>query len=1665
MIGQMDVTVLDLLNQFREASTINRTRGTWFEELIAEYLRVDPTYTARFSDVWMWDDWPDRTGPDTGIDIVARERDTGGYCAIQCKFYEPTHQLSKADIDSFFTASGKHPFTSRLIVSTTDKWTKHAFDALENQQPPVNRIGLADLIESGVNWDFATTGTTALLSAPDTKQLRKHQSAAIENTIQGFTKGERGKLIMACGTGKTFTSLRLAERIATDNAEDNTYVLFCVPSISLLSQSLREWTAQKTLPMSTFAICSDSRVSKTNEDISVMDLAFPATTNPTQLVDQVTRAATITSQNNPGKRITAVFCTYHSIDVIHQAQQAGLPAFDLILCDEAHRTTGVTLAGNDESHFVKVHDNDYIEATRRLYMTATPRLFREDAKQAAAEQDATLCSMDDEDYYGPEFHRLGFGEAVEAGLLTDYKVLILTVDEHYLEESLQSQLGPDGELALSDAVKIIGCWNGLAKRSGQFSDGTSFGTDTAPMRRAVAFNRSIADSKKITEKFSEVLDAYNDAHDGTLHTEVEHVDGTFNAMERNRLLEWLKEPTTDNTCRILSNAKCLSEGIDVPDLDAVLFLNPRNSQVDVVQSVGRVMRKPVHGNKQYGYIILPVGIPADLPPEQALSDNKRYKVVWQVLQALRAHDDRFNAIVNKIDLNNNKPDQIMVGVVQPQGGLPDSPTPTTEDDTAPAAADADADTDTDPSADAGSIGTDDPEAEAPAAPTDTSQTKTAAVIGQQLAAFPVDAWRDAIYAKIVTKVGERTYWEQWAADVALIADNHVKRITQLITDDPAKAEAFGQFLNDLRATINPGVTRENAIDMLAQHLITKPVFDALFTGYSFAERNPVSQTMQRMLDTLEETTLTNEAETLQSFYASVRKRAEGIDNHDGRQKVITELYERFFKTALPKTADAFGIVYTPIPVVDFILRATNQALQRHFNATVTDKGVQIIDPFTGTGTFIVRLLQSGLIAPTDLQRKYTHELHANEILLLAYYIAAVNIEAAYHQLATESGTTDSYEPFDGIVLTDTFQLTEEGDQAFPELLAKNSERLERQKQLDIRVIIGNPPYSAGQDSANDNNQNQKYPALDARIESTYAKRSTATLKNSLYDSYIRAIRWASDRIGDEGVIGYVSNGGYIDSNTADGLRLSLADEFSDIYCYNLRGNQRTAGELSRKEGGKVFGSGSRSTVAILILVKTPTKSGTTTIHYRDIGDYLTREQKLAIIDEGDLDTIPWQQLTPNAHGDWINQRNSAFTAFTPLGNRDEPNTALFRTYSAGLKTNRDAWTYNYSRVAVESNMRQTIAFYNNQVQDYAEHIKAANITDTKSRQTGVDSFIDNNPKKISWDRADKKRIAAATTYSYRSEALRTSTYRPFTKQSVYFDRQLNNTVYQLPQMFPTKDHANVGFYIVGMATAVPFSILALDALPDLHVTGAGSGGQFFPRWSYESVGDDASGQGDLLTDTQPDDALVIDGWRRLDNITDSALLDYQSAFGLDVTKDDIFNYVYGLLHSPQYRSEFSADLKKMLPRIPKIAAFRDFSDAGRALADLHIGYETVEPYPLSEQVSAPADISETDLYRVQKMVLDKKDRGRIVYNPYIVVSDIPDDAYRYMLGSRSAIEWIIDRYQVKTDKASGIVNDPNDWSAEVGEPRYILNLLERIVTVSIETMRIVDSLPDLNIVD
>jgi predicted helicase len=1054
--------------------------------------------------------------------------------------------------------------------------------------------------------------------------------------------------------------------------------------------------------------------------------------------------------------------------------------------------------------------------------------------------------------------------------------------------------------------------------------------------------------------------------------------------------------------------------------------------------------------KRRGYVVLPVVIPAGVEPHEALNDNQTYKVVWQVLQALRSHDDRFDAMVNKLELNGPNVQKMEViaitdKVQKKQRKAPGEKKPDGKNQFV--------------------IGE----------PKPKRYTKE----DQASFEFEIGEIEQAIYAKLVQKVGNRTHWEDWANDISKIARTHIDRIRGIlglppenkgdnsgVQPDPADAAktAFVAFAKELRDDLNDSISDGEIVEMLAQHLITKPVFDALFDKYSFASRNPISKAMQGVLDALQEHRLEKESSTLEAFYESVKLRAEGIDNAAGKQKIVVELYDKFFRNAFPRMTERLGIVYTPVEVVDFIIHSVAHVLRAEFGQTLGSKGVHIIDPFTGTGTFITRLLQSGLIKPEELPHKYQHEIHANEIVLLAYYIAAINIEAVYHGIVG-----GDYQPFEGICLTDTFQMYEKDD-LVGALMVDNSKRRKRQKTLDIRVIMANPPYSAGQRSENDNNDNIEYPHLDQRIRSTYAVRSGATLAKGLYDSYVRAIRWASDRIGNAGVIGFVTNAGFVEANTADGLRKCLADEFSSIYVFHLRGNQRTSGELSRREGGKVFGGGSRAPIAISLMIKNPDAKTNGQVHFHDIGDYLSREEKLARVAEfGSIEGITraaaWQVITPDPHGDWVKQRDDSFGSYIVAGEKSGKEPKLFENFSLGVVTNRDAWCWNPSKARVSGNMHRLIAFYESQRKRFATAHRGL---DNKRRDDAVDGFIDTDSTKIAWTRALKRDLARDKAAEFDETSLVVGLYRPFSRQWLYFNRRFNEMVYQMPRFFPDAAAENIVIGVSASESRSAWSVSISDCVASLHATDM-VGSQYFPLYVYDAGAEEPE-EVEHQQSFDLNDKPKVAAPKRLDGITDQGLAYFQAAYpGEIITKEDVFYYVYGLLHSPDYRERFADNLGKELPRIPcvkKVADFRAFSAAGRELANLHLNYESIEPYP-AEIESGPRPLRDAD-YRVEKMKFGKtgkdKDRSTIHYNDRITVRSIPLEAYDYVVNGKSAIEWVMERQAVKTDKDSGIVSDANDWATEtMGDPRYPLELLLRVVTVSLTTIRTVKALPPMDI--
>lgn len=1395
---------------------------------------------------------------------------------------------------------------------------------------------------------------------------------------------------------------------------------------------MKEWSAQSDKPIHGICICSDPKVSqKVTEDDeigeSIVDLALPASTSFNEIEDQI-RQARFNQKQDGGMLV--VFSTYQSIDVIHEVQRR-FPddlVFDLCVCDEAHRTTGVTRKDEDASAFVKIHDAEYIRAKKRLYMTATPRLYSDKDQKKASEVEAMVWSMDDPATYGEEIYRIGFGEAVKLGLLSDYKVLVLTLNEDEMSTALQNEIAhEDSEIPTDDSLKLIGCINALSK----ITKDTALLNEVDPglMHNAIAFCQNIKTSKKTVKMMEVCRDAYyrtltEEERLNIVSINADHVDGSMGATERSKKLQWLKDVDRESSqCNVLMNVRCLSEGVDVPSLDAVLFLSARNSQIDVVQSVGRVMRKAE--GKRYGYIIIPVVIPSDVEPEKALDDNKRFAVVWTVLQALRAHDDRFNAIVNKIELNKKRPTQILVGGIASihDGG------------------------------DFSDYGME-----------NAFRNREAKQLMLQFGEI-----QNAVFSKLVKKVGDRRYWEQWAADVAQIAERHIIQIKKLVSVDGSQAQkAFDKYLKGLRKNINPSVTVDDAVEMLAQHFITQPVFEALFEGYSFVQNNAMSKSMQGMVKILNEQTPKEDNEKLERFYESVRERAKDIDNAEAKQKVIVELYDKFFKTAFPKTVEKLGIVYTPVEVVDFIINSVEDVMQKEFGRSLSDENVHILDPFTGTGTFIVRLLQSGIIKPEDMARKYKNGLHACEIVLLAYYIASINIENTYHDflarrkeeealyefpkyeipeglsaVAEEAYPSEDikYEPFEGICLTDTFQMGEDSNELLEEVFPQNSKRVNKLKKTPITVIIGNPPYSVGQSSANDNAQNQHYAKLEDVISKKYAEASIASNKNSLYDSYIKAFRWSTDRIGDNnGIIGFVSNAGWLDGNAMDGMRKCFEREFSNIYVFNLRGNQRTSGELSRKEGGKIFGSGSRTPIAITILVKGKGFNGKAKIMYKAVDDYLTREDKLKLCEDyhSVLDKkFKATSLFPDEHGGWLRRKSDKFSSFIPLSGEGN---AYFNICSSGVKTNRDLWVYSFNRKQLEDRISTAIDFFNSEV------VRLADLVTLKSTQQYLMEKLNNDPTYFSWDYPSRTRISRGQRIKYDQNFIVESMYRPFCKENLYFSRDLINTIAQNEKLYPLGNN-NLTLCCSGISGTKDHSCLISNLVSDLHFDGDT---KCYPLYWYEEV---SLNQLDLFSGEEVK-------FERKDGISDFILSQAQQKYGPRVTKEDIFYYVYGILHSKSYVEKFADDLKIQLPRLPLVTEpqkFWDFSKSGRKLADLHLNYEKVPAYP---DVVVDGDRGD---YTVTKMRYPKKDQtDTIIYNDDITIRNIPAKAYEYVVNGKSAIAWIMERYQDKTDKDSQIRNNPNYWGIEHGNPRYILDLLLSVINVSCQTVDIVNNLPDVD---
>ena len=1576
------ITIYDVIDKIRKNAKSEYDKGKQFERAVRFFLKNDPVYSSKFSDVWSWDNAPTNDGADYGIDIVAKDAVDGSFWAIQVKCYD-TPTLSYEAVSTFFGAAGGvvDKYKHNMIVSTTSKYSQN-LDRIANNWGTV-RINTEDIDESHLDWEAYLKGIS-----PEKRHFyepKDYQKKAIKACIDGFKNHDRGKLIMACGTGKTLTSLRLTENLCKEKG----LVLFLAPSISLVAQSMRYWASQAKKSFSAEVVCSDESASRPNDDLwenSLSDLPYPSTTDAETLASRIKKEL-----NNEG--LTVIFGTYQSIKVISDAQKLGIGSFDLVICDEAHRTTGASAINDSDnaSSFIKVHNDDFIVAKKRLYMTATPKIYGDTIKKKARIDDYEVSSMDDETVYGPEFYRLGFSKAIDLGELSDYRPVALKVSEDAISRYAQQSLSDVEGLKVNEAAKIVGCWKGLANQ-GQLGNNT-------PLRSAVAFCNTIAESKMLSSNFQKIIDAYiegekNEGRDvSLLSCKAKHVDGTMDSSTRKELLRWLAEKEDDENgnpvCHILFNARCLAEGVDVPSLDAVMFLRPKKSQIEVIQAVGRVMRS--YPGKKYGYIILPIVIPSGTAPEDVLDNSEDFQIIWSVAKALRSHDERMEATINALQYDKNS---------KPPVEIVDLDRPVNEEN-------------------------EEDEAESVNEPEQT------------LLYFSEHQLQQAVNAVLVKKCGTKVYWEDWAKDIAKIAEKHIAKIKDIVTNDKSVIKEFAKFLRGLKDSLNENITADDASEMLAQHMITLPVFEALFGGHGFAQENPVSQAMEKMVVILRKKNVEDDKEKLEleSLYDSVRLRCEQIETDAGRQRLIKELYENFFKQAFTRTSEKMGIVYTPTEIVDYILYNTNRLLKSEFGQTLSDSNIHILDPFTGTGTFIQRLIATDLIPDSKIEYKYKNEIHCNEIVPLAYYIATINIENAYHNRTKEK----DYVPFPGAVLTDTFQMTEEGDPIDWEVFGDNTKRVLEQNKLPVKIICGNPPWSIGQQSANDENANENYPTLDGRIESTYAQNSDATTKKALYDQYIRAFRWASDRIGEKGIVSFVTNGGWLRGGATAGFRRCLCKEFNKIYVLDLRGNQRTQGEQSRKEGGKIFGSGSRAPVTVTFLIKNPNSPEKGEIYYHDIGDYLTRDEKLnKVASSIKEDKVPWQKINMDRHGDWVDHRDDSWYAFAPMGlEKNSNNSGMFRIWSLGACTNRDPWMINYSKEKVIGNMGRMIDFYNTQLEK---------------------SDISLDKSKISWT-DNLKTYAKQGKVLTKSNEARIVHYRPFSKQWEYCaGAPLMHRPSKIPSLFPNnKPGENLVISVVHGDK--PFSAFITDCVPDLQLS---FNGQVFPLYCYD--GNDNS----MLFDSGRTDAITDETLRVFRAIYDNPFVNRtQKNGGKQISKEDIFYYIYGILNCPEYKDRFASNLSKELPRIPFASDFATFSTIGRGLAKLHLNFDTGPMYNLKESYYGNKELLQGNPGKVEKLRWGKKlvdgkrvdDFSVIIYNDQVVLREVPLSAQDFIVNGRSALAWLFDRYQVKVDKDSGIVNDPNDFS---DNPRYIIDLIKRVTYVSVQTVEIIRTLPKIN---
>lgn len=1583
-----EISAYKLIKEKLHAIPNLRHKGSLFEKISKQFLQEHDS-ANEYESIELWGDWKLRGKEhDRGIDIVIQTT-SKEYIAVQCKFHQ--NSISLNDISTFLTqlqsGVGEVRFKKGIIISSSHL-TSEALKAIEQIRSTgmgidIDEITEEDFIYSRIDWEkLDPTKTEDELPLCDKKKPRSHQTEAINATKEYFSdpKNTRGKLIMACGTGKTYTSLKIMETL------DPKITLFLAPSIALLSQTFREYAQEKSEPFYASIVCSDDKVGQSknedNDDIKFSELPLKPSTRLEDILSVYEKA------QKENKRFI-IFSTYQSALRIKEAQEAGLGGIDLIICDEAHRTVGAMYSSNerdDKNAFTLCHSDGNIKAKKRLYMTATPKVYSESSKAKAKEKDNVIYSMDDEEIFGEEIYTLNFSQAIALDLLTDYKVIILAVRKENLSGVTNSvnkkisQLKAEGtkldkKLINNEFVcKIVGTHKGLAKQDlivlddeNKEDNDLKDKKDTAPSQRAINFCKSINTSKNIKDSFETIMECYDEELKKksfkNLEIRIDHIDGTMNCKDRLEKLEELNQ-FEPNTCKVLSNARCLSEGVDVPALDSIVFFDGKSAMVDIIQAVGRVMRKAK--NKKRGYIILPIALEeSEIKNLDEAVNNTNFKNIWKVIKALRSHDP---SLVDEATFK----EKIKI------------------------------------------FGSDDGNNR------NDEKTLFDAILLQDLA--------DAMYNVMPTKLGDRNYWENFTKKTGNITRTLNKRLKDIFDKNP---EFFHGFLDSLRENIHQNIKEDEALDMITSHIITKPIFDAIF-GDNI--QNPIAKALDKMVQKLSTLGLEGETKDLKNLYESVKTEALHAKSQKSQQELIKNLYNTFFKEAFRKQSEKLGIVYTPIEVVDFILRATNGILKKHFNTDFNDQSITIFDPFTGTGSFIARLLskENALISDEALKEKFQKNLFAFDIVLLSYYIALINITQA------AQNRDSSLKNFKNIALTDSLDYLEEktnkGVLPLYEDLKENKDIKDTLAGQNIRVIIGNPPYSAGAKSENDNNQNLSHPKLERLVYEKYGKNSTSrNVGKTTRDTLIQSIYMASDVIKDKGVIGFVVNGGFIDSKSADGFRKCVAKEFSHLYVLNLRGNARTSGEERKKQGDGIFDSGSRATIAIVFFVKDKSVPNNT-IFYYEVEDYLKREAKLNLLAGFEnLESVPFKEITPNDKGDWINQREDGFEKLIPL-KRDKTlkNDSIFDINSPGVVSGRDPWVYNFSPNILTQSVQTCIDTYNADLKRFNARFREA-FKQRTAKDKGVkpadrykhlnDQEITTDKTKIAWiDGLKNKLIKNKNLQESGMERVRLALYRPFNKQWLYWDKDWIHRQGEFSKIFPDKSAQNV----VINTTIRNFSALVSDAIPDTHFIGDANA---YPLYYYDDLGN------------------------RYNAISGYALNLFRRHYqDNSIVEEEIFYYIYAIFHHKGYLEKYKNSLAKEAPRVALSEDFKELSILGKELAELHLNYENGEMHT-SVKYTTLMNAEIEGYYDVDKMT---KKGDRIIYNQNIAITKIPQKAFEYVVNGKSAIDWVIERYQKTMDKESLIENNPNDYAGG----QYVFELLCRVIKLSEKSVDLIEKISE-----